>query len=143
MWYSHQTSQFPWDGYSRQHCNVLGEIIRPHYDVGTWTGAQGNQRAVEDVTACDAMDDSEDMISLGDSEEPFTFDVYMSIPSSSPHSPQPSGSSFPDTPHHLYGDPAPPSEQLLAFNGIRTPRESRHRDTKIIGSTLSINSGIR
>jgi hypothetical protein len=58
--------------------------------------AQGNLRAIEDVTACDAMDDSEDTISLGDSEEPFTFDVYMSIPSSSPHSPQPSGSSFPN-----------------------------------------------
>jgi hypothetical protein len=33
-----KTSQFPWDGYSRQHCNVLGENIQPDYNVGTWTG---------------------------------------------------------------------------------------------------------
>jgi hypothetical protein len=60
--------------------------------------AQGDQCAIEEVTPeCDAMD-AEDTISLGESEEPFTFDVYMSLPhpapSSSPHSPQPSGSSF-------------------------------------------------
>jgi hypothetical protein len=29
----------PLGGYSRQHCNVLGENIQPHYNVGTWTGA--------------------------------------------------------------------------------------------------------
>jgi hypothetical protein len=62
--------------------------------------AQGDQCAIGDVTpGCDAMDDdSEDAISLGDSEEPFTFDVHTSLPhpasSSSSHSPQPSGSFF-------------------------------------------------
>ena len=111
--------------------------------------AQGDQRAIEDVTpGCHAMDDdSEDTISLGDSEEPFTFDVYMSLPhpapSSSPHSPQPSDPSFPrHSMSPLWRSSSPVRATFGLQQHLHSTREPtpRHKDNKFCPFDQSQNS---